>query len=149
MVLVPALSPTIDLGDHPTRHVPNPIGVGGTHGDPENGPLFSVAALSMVAGMLASLVSLGLRFRRSREIERAQLKWFLLGGSVLVAHLIVSLAWRAYDESFLGGTVFFVALTCLPVSCGLAILRYRLYDIDRIVSRTVTYAAVTGAVVAG
>jgi hypothetical protein len=88
--------------------------------------------------MLAALVSLVLRFRASRGTERQQLRWVVAGAAGAVTGLVVGMA---------GVGVTYVAVLCLPVGVGVAVLRYRLWDLDRLVSRTVTYAAVTALLV--
>jgi hypothetical protein len=90
------------------------------------------------ASMLAALVSLVLRFRASRGTERQQLRWVAAGATGAVAGLVVGIA---------GVVVTYFAVLCLPVGVAVAVLRYRLWDLDRLVSRTVTYAAVTGLLV--
>jgi hypothetical protein len=90
------------------------------------------------ASMLAALVSLVLRFRASRGTERQQLRWVVAGAAGAVAGLVIGIA---------GVVVTYVAVLCLPVGVAVAVLRYRLWDLDRLVSRTVTYAAVTALLV--
>ena len=139
-----ALSPDVQVG---RRNLPNPIGVAVKSKDIENTLGFHIATMVMAGCLIASVFSLAVRFRRSRGNERAQLKWFLLGALLLVLTFTVSAAWPAYNHSAFNDTVFALTLAFLPLSCALAILRYRLYDIDRIVSRTVSYLVVTGLVV--
>jgi len=94
---------------------------------------------------LACAAALIIRFVRSRALERAQLKWLALGAGVGVV---------CNALSYLPGhpAVFSIAanasISLLPVTIGLAILRHRLYDIDRILSRTVAYAVLTTLLVA-
>jgi hypothetical protein len=85
-----------------------------------------------VGTILVGLSALLVRFRRSRGVERQQLKWFLFGGAVSVLGAFTPSAW-------------FNAVTgpSVAVGAGVAILRYRLYDIDRLVNRTLVYATVT------
>ena len=149
LTLAAAMQPTITVGDKPhTLDISNPIGVGHYHGDIEKSPLFAIAAIVMAICMASSIASLIVRFRRSTGILRAQLKWYVLSCSALVAHILLSIFIHPYESSAVSGVLFVVALTAVPVACGLAIFRYRLYDIDRIVSRTVAYAVVTGLIVA-
>ena len=83
-------------------------------------------------------VSLLLRFRRARGLERLQLRWLALGAALAAMAFLVSMAALVIEES--DGWVFQAALgisvAVLPLATGAAILRYRLYDLDRIVSRT-------------
>jgi hypothetical protein len=96
---------------------------------------------------LTSLAGLVVRYRRSRGVERAQLKWFAAAGVVEVIELLVSAFVTV--PGFLANLVLSLALTpLLPVAATIAILRYHLYDIDRIVSRSVAYLTVTGILVA-
>ena len=108
--------------------------------EPFNLLFLVAAALSVLA-----LLSLVLRFRRSHGIERMQLKWFAFGGVTTAAATAV--LFFVWEVSILGMGVVLVALVAAPVSVGVAVLRYRLYEIDRIVSRTVSYAVVTGVLV--
>jgi hypothetical protein len=84
------------------------------------------------------------RFRRARGVERLQLRWLALAAAVSAAALLVAIATLALD----GDTTLFqaalgAAVGLLPVATGAAILRYRLYDLDRIISRTVAYGLLT------
>jgi hypothetical protein len=98
---------------------------------------------------LASVVALLLRFRRSRGVERQQLKWFAFAGTVTVAGLVLVVFPSQYGR--LGPVSSLVGLPLLlsmPVAAGVAILRYRLYDIDRLINRTLVYGLLT-ALLAG
>jgi len=98
-----------------------------------------VLAVTFVALVIAMVVSLVVRFRRGSELERAQLKWLILAGVASVLFLMLPSDHGNGDwVDILGGLVW----ALLPISVGIAILRYRLYEIDRIISRTVTYTAV-------
>jgi hypothetical protein len=103
-----------------------------------------VAIVAYAAFGLAAAVRLVLRYRRSSGVERQQLKWLLSGGAVAVIGLLI--ATQASNSSPL--SAFFVAVIALPVSMGVAILRYRLYEIDRIIRRTITYALLTASLAA-
>lgn len=126
--------------------VRNPIGIPGLPDVEEGlGAVFFLGS-SMVYLVLA-MVSLVVRFRRSLGVERQQLKWFTSGAAVLIVGFVlqgVGDALFARRAAILDIGLF--ALT--PVAAAAAILRYRLYAIDRIISRTVTYGLVT-ALLAG
>jgi hypothetical protein len=106
-------------------------------------PAVAGAALVFVS-LLVGAGSLVGRFRRARGVERLQLRWLALAAALAGALLLVALVAAfllALDIVVLIATVTCLAL--LPLATGAAILRYRLYDLDRIVSRTVAYALLT------
>jgi hypothetical protein len=95
--------------------------------------------------VMAAAIHLLLRFRRSRGDERQQFKWFAASAGLLVVTFPIA---GFFEYSDLAGFVLSVALVALPVSVGIAVLRYRLYEIDRIVSRSLVYGSVS-AILAG
>jgi hypothetical protein len=103
--------------------------------------------LLTLALSLISAFSLVLRFRRSSGDEREQIKWFASAGAFLaVAFLIAPLIWNtpALNNTLLWPALFLTAITLVPISIGVAILKYRLYDIDIIIRRTLVYSILTG-----
>lgn len=95
---------------------------------------------------VAAIVSLILRFYRSRGEERLQLKWFAYAAVLgFVAILCGGVLVPASLNDTFGRFVWTVAPLGLPVSAGIAILRYRLYDIDLIINRTLVYGSLTAA----
>ena len=93
----------------------------------------------------AAGLHLVLRFRRSQGDEREQFKWLTFAVSVLIA----SMPFAAFANwEGVGGAVFGIALIGLPVSVGVAVLKYRLYDIDILINRTLVYVPLT-AILAG
>jgi hypothetical protein len=122
----------------------NPLGDLGLPWSPAGAAL---AAATLPFALVTAVAAVVVRFRRARDIERQQLKWFV-AANVLFAVLMLA--------SFLDGatepTVFdigaFVSLSFPPLAIGIAVLRYRLYEIDRIISRTLGWALVTGILVA-
>jgi hypothetical protein len=105
----------------------------------------------LLGGMLAAMGSMILRFRSGGDVERRQLKWVLFAVVVAVIGIagtyVIELVNGASDLSDdLENTVIAFGLALVPIAIGLAILRYRLYDIDRLVSRTVSYALVVGLI---
>ncbi len=115
--------------------LPNPIAV--------QGPPIEIAA--GVAGAMTgfgiglAVASVVVRFRRSRGVERQQLKWFVAAASFLGVAIPIT---SGYQVEW-GGYVLEIGLILLPIAVGIAILRYRLYDIDRLISRTIGWALVT------
>jgi hypothetical protein len=90
------------------------------------------------------VVALLVRFRRSRGVERQQLKWFTFAGAVTFAALVLLLFPSQYG--WIGPVSPLVTapiLVSMPVAAGVAILRYRLYDIDRLINRTLVYGLLT------
>jgi hypothetical protein len=130
--------------------VPNPDGMG-------NGVPASRAsafgdigfALTWVC-LLVAAASVFIRYRRSVGEERLQLKWFAYAAVVSLALLVALLPTTVATES--GGALFDAAVVAgiglaLPLAIGVAILKYQLYEIDRIISRTLAYTIVTGLLV--
>ena len=107
------------------------------------GPVSAAGQLGVMACVVAALLSMVVRFYRSRGEERLQLKWFTYAATVGVATplLLGALAPTAFEV--LGRLVWTLGFLGIPVSAAVAILKYRLYDIDRIINRTLVYAALT------
>jgi MFS family permease len=103
-------------------------------------PLFSVWLLVL----LLALISLLFRFRRARGDERQQLKWLPVG----VALIVVSFLIEDLGNATLNALVDLVAVAALSAAILVAILKYRLYDIDRLINRTLVYGLLT-ALLAG
>ncbi len=93
---------------------------------------------------MVSVVSIVVRFRRSSGTERLQVRWFAL--AIAIAAVAILIEGAIFEDP--GGPLLLIAITVIPISIGVAMLRYRLYDLDRLVSRTIAYGLVTGALVA-
>jgi hypothetical protein len=105
-----------------------------------------VSQMILLAATLGSIAGLLARWRRARGVERAQLKWFGYGAVLTVAVLVASFAGT---PGMIAAVIFGVLMgLALPLTVALAILRYRLWDIDRLISRTLSYAIVTGLLAA-
>jgi hypothetical protein len=120
--------------------VDNPFGLAGLAGTVAAAVSYSGLALQLVC-LPAALVSLVLRFRTSRGVERQQLRWVAAGVAVAVVGLGAPIPGT---QSWWATTV---VVLCVPVAVAVAVLRYRLWDLDRLVSRTVTYAVLTALLV--
>jgi hypothetical protein len=129
-----ALSPSLELPNR--RTVANPIGVAGVGGVDADTLLAVVTGLALFSLVLA-VVSLALRVRRSRGVERQQLKWFAYAGALVLLVPLVGFVAPSL------GNLPWVVVIALPVAVGIAILRYRLYDIDRLINRTLVYGLLT------
>jgi hypothetical protein len=113
-------------------------------------PLVSPTVLTaMVIGFLAALVVSGsaivVRFARSAGEERLQLRWFAAAAVLVVATFIAVILTNS--NSVAAAILNNLALLCLVVAIAVAVLKYRLYEIDRIISRTLAYTIVTGLLV--
>ncbi len=110
----------------------------------------SVAPLGETLRHIAPAISLGLitlagvqailRFRRAQGVERVQVKWFAYAAALVIVGTLVQIALG-------GGAVNTPAVIALPVAASMAILRYRLYDIDRVINRTIVFGVLTAIVI--
>src|SRR5204863_10188642 len=122
---------------------PDLRGVVGSRADVAIAIATTVSAVALAWSVIA-------RYRAAGPIERQQLKWFTFAivvalGGMAVLTVMVLAANGPVDES--GLVVLGIAGSCVPIAIGIAILRYRLFEIDRLVSRTIAYALVTGGLV--
>jgi hypothetical protein len=133
-----ALQPTLPLEDQ-ERTIPNPIGIRGLPA-PEQGAVGAVLLGMFAVASAAACGSLVLRFRRARGEERQQLKWAAYAAALMVITTVV------VGMTVPGGNDLAIALTMavLPIAAGIAILRYRLCNIDRLINRTLVYGWLSG-----
>jgi hypothetical protein len=104
-----------------------------------NRALLAVTAL----GVLVGAGSLVVRFRRARGTERQQLRWLVLAAALTGVGMLASVVLIAAGNQVLVGWVSGVCVALLPLAIGAAVLRYRLFDLDRIISRTLAYGLLT------
>ena len=97
--------------------------------------IFAFVVVPGAASVLLSILSLILRFRRAQGVERQQLKWFVYAGGLYVLTIFIPIN--------VVHNLQVLTVTFLPIAAGVAILRYRLYDIDRLINRTLVYGALT------
>ncbi|MGH8953037.1 MAG: hypothetical protein ACRDX9_16665 [Acidimicrobiia bacterium] len=134
---------------------------GGWGGDPEVGSLESplrtatlpagdvlstLFFITMVVSFVVSGASLVRRFARSDGVERSQIKWVALAGAcvaLILTLLIVTVGMESVDQTW-GELLLVGGLVAVPTAVAIAVLRYRLYEIDRLVSRSVGYVVVLG-----
>ena len=121
--------------------VQNPLGIEGAGA--ALGLLVVVGDFVLFFCVLVSLASLILRFHRSRGTERQQLKWFTYAVTSIPFALVGNTLFPDFAW-LIGG----ISLASVPVAIGIAILRYRLYDIDVIINRTLVYGSLTATLVA-
>jgi hypothetical protein len=110
------------------------------------GPVSGLSAVA--AGLLAVAAVLYQlrRYRRASGEARQQLKWLGVGATTCVVSLSVALAW-SNSPDWVGNILYPLGLLSVPLTIAVGILRYRLYEIDRLVSRTLAYALLTGLLV--
>jgi hypothetical protein len=128
------------LGVH---DVPEPLGLLGL--------LYSIGEWGVIAAAVAAAASLVVRFHRARGVERLQLKWLLYAAVMFGVGLPLAgtlLPQLGVSSELAGDMVGAVVIAGLPAALGVAILKYRLYEIDRIINRTLVYGLLT-ALLAG
>ena len=144
-VILAAFSPGAYLGSlGPIR---NPLGIEGVTG------IYKAAFFTMSPLLFgAAVLSLFVRLRRAVGVERQQLKWFVYAAAAFALGIILVSMISVVDTPtwFERATVayFTVAGVGYPIAIGIAILRYRLYDIDLIINRTLVYGSLTATLVA-
>lgn len=121
-------------------------------------PALDALALLLPLCILACAVALVLRFRRSQGVERLQLKWLATAGALVAGGYLVLMFTSAYAQVTHAGPpprwmgvvedTYFVSLVLIPVAIGVAVLKHGLYEIDRLISRTVSYGVITGTLLA-
>jgi hypothetical protein len=123
--------------------IANPFALAGPAGAVAS-TVSNVGTLLWFFSLVAAVACVVLRFRASRGVERQQLRWVAAGAAVAVAGLIGGAS--APVNSAIASVLYSMVL-CIPVAVAVAVLRYRLWDLDQLVSRTVTYALVTALLV--
>ncbi len=140
-VVLGALTETL-TGQNVDYRIDNPIGIEGL-AHVEDLPIFGVlGGLLLAVGAVGAVASVVVRFRRSRGIERQQMKWFLYAAVPILTVPILD-----YMSAIINAIVFGVVLIGLPTAIGTAVLRYRLYDIDLVINRTLVYGPLTATLV--
>jgi len=121
--------------------VPNPIGFLSVDSFPF--PLWAVLLLSFAA---LSVSSLFVRYRRARIVEREQIKWLLYAAALFLLVYSISFVLSDLRDEFIDlvNLLLSFVILLLPAAIAIAILRYRLYDIDVIIRKTLVYAVLTG-----
>jgi hypothetical protein len=148
--VIVVLSLGFGLAPGPVASLPgkirNPLGL---EGFPWLSDAANVGFPLLALCILASVVSLVLRYRRSRDEEREQIKWIAFAASVVgllfLIGLVISLIYGSKPPSWarLLDTMTALSYTGVPIAVGFAVLKYRLYDIDVIINRTLVYGSLT------
>lgn len=121
-------------------------------------PLQTVTGVGLTGLFFAAVASLFRRRRSASAVERQQLKWVAYAGAILaMAFIGTSVAFfsplrqldpdAAVPVTMFGGVPFITGLIAVPIAVGVAVLRYRLYEIDALISRTLVYGSLTAALV--
>ena len=127
------LSPMVATWD-----VPNPYSIGNDQGFAD--VVFSIAAMVMMLSIVAAAIRLAARLRRATGVRRQQLKWF----AYAAVFASISMVFSAIPATLAVGSKFAVfGIIGIAFASGIAVLKYRLYDIDVVINRTLVYATLT------
>jgi hypothetical protein len=129
--------------------IQNPLGAEGLPN--VYGFVFRLVELVMVSLIFVASISLFIRLRRARQVERQQIKWFVYAAALTISSAIltypVSEAIGSVWLKWIGLVPLMVGLLAIPISMGIAILRYRLFEIDLIINHTLVYGLLTAILV--
>jgi hypothetical protein len=131
------LAPSMALDPYPTLNlhpIPNPFALEGRLYDDTIAPLGSLGSMLLLVSLICAGISILIRVDKGSRIERQQIKWLAYSFALMVVGLGLS------------DVLFFVAVAAFnffPIAVGIAVLRYRLFDIDVIVNRTLVYGGLT------
>jgi hypothetical protein len=139
LLLVVTLVP--EPGDRPAEAIDSPMDLHALAGMPLVATRTALAVTNLA--FVVAAASLVVRFRRARRTERQQLRWVALATAVLALLAVVVVAALALDAFALAALAGSLCVAILPAAIGAAILRYRLYDLDRIISRALAYGLLT------
>ncbi len=153
-IAIAAFAVAMALAPGPIQQAPfvdNPLAITGLDAVTYGAVVLGTTLIPLTAAIALSMWSLVLRFRRASSETRQQIKWFalavLIAGAVFAVYITISVLSPRQSPKVLEVLVV-LSLMGLPAAAGMAILRYRLYDIDRIISRTIGYAVVTAVLFA-
>ena len=132
--------------------VPNPLAVRAL-GAAWEGWLGATFILGGIALLLAAATASIMRLRRAKGDERQQMKWFALAGGTTVVAVAGELVWLGVTSHLFNSDVIILTLTAgfgvaVPVACGIAVLRHRLYDVDVVINKTLVYGLLAAFITA-
>lgn len=130
------------------KAIDNPIGASFGSDPDDEGSIASYLLPLTFASAAAGIVAVILRFRRSRGEERQQMKWLTFGSCVAIASFLAAVIWDGVTGYQAPSIVFATGVAAVPTGAGIAILRYRLYDIDVFINRALVYGALTAVLAA-
>lgn len=153
VVMVSACVVTLVVSAFSPGPIANPVDEAATVANPLGLPQFAtlfgavrgVSITVLMATTVAAVVGVLVRFRSAQGVERQQLRWVCAGAVLAICGNVTG---SFHLTAWLRDLLIEVGIGSLPLSVAIAILRYRLYDLDRIISRTLSYAVVTGLLVA-
>ncbi len=137
MVVLGALVDTLS-GQDIDYQIENPIGIEGLAHVEDMPLVLSVLGVPLLIGCVGGVAAVVVRLRRSRGVERQQMKWFLYAAAPTPTFPITD-----YLPGVVSGLLFGWILIGVPMAIGIAVLRYRLYDIDVVINRTLVYGSLT------
>ncbi len=141
-ILTQAIAPGPMTEETPT--ITNPVGIDSVAAIVP--VVENVGTALVMAVVLASLASLVVRFRRSRGVERQQLKWFAYSAALLAISIMLGFLSNfvpVLEFGPYGSALQILGVSSIPLAVAMAILRYRLYDIDLLINRTLVYGPLT------
>jgi hypothetical protein len=143
-IVAVTLPPAFDPGPLANTAVDNPLAIPGFQ---DLDWLLTVSNIALLVAFPLAIGSLVLRYRRGSETTRRQIKWFAAAAGFTIAAFLLAVAGPG-PLADVGWVLGLFGVVLMPVAIGIGILRYRLYEIDRIISRTIGWAIVTGTLVA-
>ncbi len=108
-----------------------------------SGIFIAIMGLFLITPALASLVSVFVRYRNAQAIERAQMRWLFIAGAFFIVNYIPTFIFQNYSEVTIAGFLFTFSILTIPLAIGIAILRYRLWDVDVVINRSLIYGVLT------
>lgn len=132
----------------PGTDLVSPIGMEGWPGSLQ--PFVDAITFELLALVALAIAALITRYRRGERVERLQIRWFVTAVSLCAAGFVgVAIESTLHrDGPLVTSLVAYAGILAMPIAIGIAVLRYRLYEIDRIISRTLAYALLTVMLVA-
>ncbi len=154
VVVLVAFAPTVGVstdGGITTVFVPNPVAVLPDLAIWSVLPVQELGTWIVIALLVIGVVRMMLRFRRTTGLEHLQLRWLVAAVAFVLMAIVTGLLLTLLVGTYIGGAAWIpvaIAYPTIPLAIGIAVMRYRLYEIDRIVSRTIAYAVVTAVLAA-
>jgi hypothetical protein len=128
--------------------LPNPLHVGGILGDVVDG-FGRLGAAALLVSLVVAIIAVFVRLGSARGMERQRLKWFAYAAAVLLGSVFIGLPFAWVLPLWVSFPLGIAVFSAIPVAVGTAVLRYRLYDIDLIINRTLVYGVLTALLTAG